>query len=285
MYYRHTVDYYKIVLEQDTVISVSLKHKGDEDSWGKTCIRFYFYMPDDLKTPYYKYGLAGAETHEISDLGLPAGTYYIKIEEEYDSDDDYEIRVDGKKNPAWESELNDTHETAENIKTGKRYYGSVITSSDLDFYKFEVKKDGYITINMKHNFPIHFQVRDGQANMYYEKLISETGKDFTTSKIELKKGTYYLGLCAATMYSKGTYSFLIKEKAVSQKAPTIVKAESLQYNRIQLTWKKTDGAERYEIYRSTSKNGTYKKVYTTKNGTTTVWTDKNVKTGKTTITR
>ena len=45
-----------------------------------------------------------------------------------------------------------------------------------------------------------------------------------------------------------------------------------------MTWKKDDGASNYIIFRSDSKNGTYKKIGKT---TKTKYTDKKVKSGKT----
>ncbi|MGN0529181.1 MAG: leucine-rich repeat protein [Eubacterium sp.] len=47
---------------------------------------------------------------------------------------------------------------------------------------------------------------------------------------------------------------------------------------LKISWDKVSGAKGYEIYRSTSKNGTYKKIKTISKGTTTSYTDKNLKT-------
>lgn len=51
--------------------------------------------------------------------------------------------------------------------------------------------------------------------------------------------------------------------------------------KINLKWSKVEGADGYEIYRATSKNGSYKKVKTIKNGETTSYTNSNLKYGKT----
>ena len=48
-----------------------------------------------------------------------------------------------------------------------------------------------------------------------------------------------------------------------------------------MKWSKVKGAGGYEIYRSTSKKGNYKKIATVKKAGTTSYKDKSVKSGKT----
>ncbi len=48
------------------------------------------------------------------------------------------------------------------------------------------------------------------------------------------------------------------------KAPTITSAQRVKYDSIKLTWKSVEGADGYAVYRSSSKNGTYKRISTTK---------------------
>jgi len=50
---------------------------------------------------------------------------------------------------------------------------------------------------------------------------------------------------------------------------------------VYLRWKKQKYADWYEIFRSGSKKGTYKKAKAVKGGNKTSWTDKGVKSGKT----
>ena len=49
---------------------------------------------------------------------------------------------------------------------------------------------------------------------------------------------------------------------------------------VTLTWQQAAGADGYVIYRSTHKNGEYKKVKTIKKGTTAKWTNKKLRKGK-----
>lgn len=60
-------------------------------------------------------------------------------------------------------------------------------------------------------------------------------------------------------------------------APIVAIQKNSSKKQIQLKWYEVDGADKYEIYRSTSKNGTYKKIKTT---TKLSFTNKELKKGK-----
>lgn len=62
---------------------------------------------------------------------------------------------------------------------------------------------------------------------------------------------------------------------------TISSASSSGYNKVKIKWRTVSGASGYNIYRSTSKNGTYTHVKTVSGGSTTSGTDSGLKTGKT----
>lgn len=78
----------------------------------------------------------------------------------------------------------------------------------------------------------------------------------------------------------GDYSDIKSAKPVPSKA-TLSKASSSAYNKIKVTWKKVTGASGYRVYRSTSKNGTYKYVKQLSKGSTVSYTDKGLTAGKT----
>lgn len=62
--------------------------------------------------------------------------------------------------------------------------------------------------------------------------------------------------------------------------PTSLKASSIGSSKITLTWKKSPNADGYYIYRSTSKNGTYKKIANITKSKGTTYTDKKLKKNK-----
>jgi len=115
------------------------------------------------------------------------------------------------------------------------------------------------------------------------KLVTTVKKNatvtYTNKKLELGKTYFYKIKAYAKVGSKtvsGKLSSPVSVQIVTD-APENVKAVSVNPNKIKVTWDAIEGAESYNIYRSTSKNGKYKLVKTTKKAT---YTDSNTTNGK-----
>lgn len=63
--------------------------------------------------------------------------------------------------------------------------------------------------------------------------------------------------------------------------PTSVKATTYSYSKIKVSWDTMDGVDGYQVYRATSKSGTYKKTYTTWDSDKTWYINTGRTTGKT----
>ncbi|MDU7030633.1 glycoside hydrolase domain-containing protein [uncultured Robinsoniella sp.] len=63
-------------------------------------------------------------------------------------------------------------------------------------------------------------------------------------------------------------------------SPVITKIEAKSYNKVKITWSKVTGSDGYRIYRSTKKNGTYKKIATVKGRSKTTYVNEKLTTGK-----
>ena len=98
----------------------------------------------------------------------------------------------------------------------------------------------------------------------YTKVNTTKATSFKHSNLTTNK-TYYYKIRAYTgnkpIYS--SYSTIASTK-ISFASPTNLKVTSKTYNSISLSWSKVDGAEGYEIWMATSKDGKYTKVNTTK---------------------
>lgn len=106
--------------------------------------------------------------------------------------------------------------------------------------------------------------------VYYASKADFSGaKVFTTTKTSMKHTgavtgtTYYYKVCAVD--ANGTVSAF--SPAVSRTCATAAPAASgsnvSSTGKIRLTWKTVSGAAKYEVYRSTSKNGPYTRMFTT----------------------
>lgn len=107
------------------------------------------------------------------------------------------------------------------------------------------------------------------------------------AKIKINEpGAYFISADGAVDYESYTGE-TISGKIISPYAvvmvntPTVtsVKATSTGMSSIKVTWAKATGADKYQVYRAESKNGTYKRILTTKG--TTCNNTKNIVTGKT----
>jgi len=129
----------------------------------------------------------------------------------------------------------------------------------------------------KANYAKKYEVyRATSSNGTYKKVKTTTNRSYTDSGLTTDK-KYYYKVRALNGTAKGAYSS-VKSATPKLKAITSFKAEKSSLTSIKLTWGKVNGAQKYEIYRAASKNGTYKKIYTTKN---TSYTDKNLATKST----
>ncbi|MCD8511681.1 MAG: fibronectin type III domain-containing protein [Bacillus sp. (in: Bacteria)] len=78
----------------------------------------------------------------------------------------------------------------------------------------------------------------------------------------------------------GPYSSIVHGKPVLDKTIS-VKGSSADFNKINISWARTSGANGYEVYRSTSKSGTYSRVRTITNGSTLSFENGNLETERT----
>lgn len=112
----------------------------------------------------------------------------------------------------------------------------------------------------------------------YKKMFTATGTSYTNTTAVAGKLYYYRvkAICDADASSNSAFSAKVSRRC--DLARPSVKASLTSSKAVKLTWAKVEGADRYKIYRATSKNGTYTRIYTTTKST---FTNKSVASGKT----
>ncbi len=161
------IDWYKFDLAKDSCVNISFTHPDGTFptvGWTITLIN----EQGDKITQF---------TSRKTDLilrtgvmGLKEGRYYISVEAQSDSADEYTLLVGSDKAVNFEFEINDKPEQAIALPEGIGISGSLsnrLLSLDKDYYKFTVSGEGYVNIDFTHNSV------DGDKNGWNIRVLKE----------------------------------------------------------------------------------------------------------------
>ena len=110
----------------------------------------------------------------------------------------------------------------------------------------------------------YYVYRSGSSNGTYEYVGTTTATNYTDNKANAGY-TYYYKVKAVSKVSSGANSYYsVVIGATCHCARPSVKITTSNGSP-RLTWNAVTGASQYEVYRATSKNGTYTKMFTTSN--------------------
>ncbi len=247
-------DYYRITLSKKMTITLTFANKKVVDNNEYYVFKVYDNSTNELSsTPIY-----GAKSTTKINMTLATGTYYIRIiggDFRYDCShrfktDDYKIKVTENITVPTVTNLKATQTTSSiNLKWSK-----VSGASGYAVYQYNSKAEKYEKIaSVKKN------------KLTVKKLKAGRSYKFKVRAYKTVSGTNYYGSYSSTLST-----------ATKPIAPTLKAAAGTK--QAKLSWNKVAGASGYAVYYSTSKNGTYKKLATTKS---TKFTVKRLKSGKT----
>lgn len=213
-------NWYKITLDKDSFTSITFEHESTGAS-GETWA-LYLYESDGV-TKVRNIGYAGDSTLNISsNVGLPAGDYYIKVVDGYYrySESNYNLTVNSSASDSWETENNGKISAADNIGVNTEYTGSILNNDDIDYYKFTIDDDGYLAINLQHDtidssssyWKAIIYKEDGETVMMNADFVGSK-PNVTSTATGLEAGTYYLKIISSSNQSSMDYIFNIKYTA------------------------------------------------------------------------
>lgn len=231
------------------------------------------------------------------ELPYPAGTYWIEVKGQESGTAGvvnppkeiiYKLSVN-EASGSWESENNNSKETADKIKVNTTYTGSFQDRADEDYYRVTLSKNSIVTLYAGRNSKTgSADVAKGWGVTLYDKNMKKvtgfTAKEWKAyQKLTLAKGTYYVKINGIQSWYDSNVPvdkrYNLHVKAVSGDV-TSVKASSTSTTSIKLSWSADRSASGYQIYRSTSSKGRYKLIGTVKKGSTRTFTDKKLTCGK-----
>ena len=208
-------DYFKFTLGNDSKVSIDFSHEYIDSS--SAYWRLYLYNSDD--TEIYNYFRIPGNKRKIStcNMGLPKGDYYVKIVcgDLYTSTD-YSLRINVTATDNWEKEFNNGYGNGTKIAVNKDYYGSLMSSSDKDFYKFTLQNNSKISINFSHEYIDSssaywrlYLYNSDDTEIYNYFRIPGNKMNLTTCNIGLSSGEYYMKIVCGDSYTGMDYSIKI----------------------------------------------------------------------------
>ncbi|KML41345.1 hypothetical protein [Cytobacillus firmus] len=201
-------DFYKFTINAAGNITLSIKQKYNS-AWDGQILNSSGQVYESFTTDDSEM-ISGDASRSV---GLPAGTYYIKIEDYYGAEGvNYEFKVQYSQSNYYEKEFNDSLTAANPIELNKFYTGMLRDEYDNDFYKFTLEKPGNIKLLMENQPGIewygHIQDSKGNIYNYLNSDDSEMVSGYAASQVGLPAGTYYIKIKDG--YHGYTYPYKMK---------------------------------------------------------------------------
>lgn len=228
------VDYFKTSLSANGYINVKLTHPvvSGQETTNMFVLSVIRKVDKDQYTEVYTTKIRGGDTSiSTPNLGLPKGEYYIKIAGTGNTTGtllsgtsypvNYDVCIKAKTASDREVESNDSAATANTVKNGKTYYGSTSSSSDKDYYKIKMSKAGYLQIKFGHKnsqstascYNVVLYNKDNSEIYKFTNTGTETS--YTSCKLGLDAGEYYVCVSQASTLYTGDYTICLTQKAAS----------------------------------------------------------------------
>ena len=214
------IDYYKFSINDKRKVSIDFTHNktsGTDPFWKVSLF-------GDSDGSILEFESTGENAKITSNcVRLPAGNYYVRVDNHYWSDLDYTFIINTKKeSDESENEDNGDYTSATTIPLNSKILGNIQSENDVDFYKFELNADKEIKVIFEHT-----QSNSSDGFWRFELYSAETSgaiknkDDNGTIEISgdspekmsfewnsLSQGTYYLKVFKR-YYNNGDYSITV----------------------------------------------------------------------------
>lgn len=264
-------DWYKFTLSSPAKVNVRFSfNRADAD--GDWYVYLYKYEGNgDYSTLDYEDVYVYDGSYTFSSLGLPAGTYFVKVYG-YNSacGRQYSITPKCSYVSNWETEFNNEYTSADPLSMGTTRYGVNPTSSDDDWYKFTLNSPASVSVAFTHtkasadgDWGVYLYKYNGggeYAQLAYEDVCVSDG-NYTFPTQGLSAGTYFVKVSGCNSACGRQYGVTVN---YSVGKPGKFRVSSRGSNSLKLAWNKPAGATGYQLQR---KSGNSYKALATVKGT------------------
>jgi len=201
------MDYFEFTLTKPGNVSISLPN-FTEQSWN-----IYLYDSNGKEVNRFNTTYGNFATGATKDqIGLPAGTYYIRVNSYTNAAKvPYSFNLQYKESKVYEQELNDTVQEATKITVNHEYQGVLSSSNDMDYFEFILTKPGNVSISlpnfMEQSWNIYLYDSNGKEVNRFNTTYGNFATGATKDQIGLPAGTYYIRVNSYTNAAKVPYSF------------------------------------------------------------------------------
>ena len=248
-------DWYKFTLSSPAKVNVQFSfNRADADGDWDVYLYKYDGNGDYTKLDYKDvYVYDGSYT--FSSLGLPAGTYFVKVYG-YNSacGRQYSITPKCSYVSNWETEFNNEYTSADPLSMGVTRYG-VCREYDHDWYKFVLNAPSTVSVTFTHtkasvdgdwDVYLYKYKGDGEyAQVAYKDVYVSDG-NYTFPTLGLSAGTYFVKVYGYNSACGRQYGVTVNY-AVGK--PGKFRVSSRGSNSLKLAWNKPAGATGYQLQR------------------------------------
>ncbi|MBQ6115701.1 MAG: hypothetical protein IJL08_00070, partial [Oscillospiraceae bacterium] len=216
------VDYFRFTLSEDSGLYLQMFYEQAADSNASWKLTLY----DDQHTEILSRTFNRKDEADFirdDGIGLPAGEYFVKVSSGTWTSKPYELQFD-RSEALWERENNSTMARANELEPDRvgdvSIIGSLVTGSDVDYYKLVADKPGYFRLAFTHpdrgvdatNGLWTVSVLDSSGNTLESKSYTGKGTGGTFwDEIGVAKGTWYIKVerystSSNTYYDNGVYT-------------------------------------------------------------------------------
>ncbi|UPO90512.1 pre-peptidase C-terminal domain-containing protein [Niallia sp. Man26] len=179
------LDYYKFTLSSPGNVTLEISNAN-----GTKRIKLLDSTGEEFTSFNNRSNLEGNTSKEV---GLPAGSYYVLLDDNYDSNAKYEFTVKYNASNNYEKEWNDSFRAANQINLNQVYKGTLQNGSDEDYFKFTLTSPGNVKLNGSNiDRYKRMGIYDANGNNFAEFTTKDGYEGNSSVQVGLPIGTYYV---------------------------------------------------------------------------------------------
>lgn len=211
-------DYYTFTMEQNGFVFLNFLHSAlqSDDEGYRISI-----LAENGSTIYSDTSLWSTSVMTTPKIGIPQGKYYILIDSDnlYHTDTSYRLIFDCEYNNSWETEQNNTTDTADAINLNSKINGTLVeigTDYDADYFTFNIENETRLKVTFSHTF-----INEADKEGWIVTLRDENGNAIKTGASDwddgemqfaqtLSPGKYYISVETGMYFNSVAYELKIE---------------------------------------------------------------------------